>query len=333
MSDGAARSVSDTEWDAFVSGCEYSGFMQSSDWGRVKAEEGWVPHRVAVREGSDLVACALVLRADTGNGRSVLYSPQGPALAWHEDRAPERLEALIGSVRPFAAAHGAPCWRIEPWALQAFASRFAAFPKAAYDLQPRHTALVPLLTDPKTTLASFKPKARYNGRLAVRLGVTVRVGDGEADIAEFFSVYAGTVERKGLESKPLAYFESIRRECGNCHVVTAFVGEAAVASLFLVRWGDRLTYFFGGSDPAYARFMAPYACHERAVRLGYELGCAYYDLWGIAGTDDPEHPWQPITRFKEHFHPLKVSLAGAYDIPFDAGGYERFVRWEAERNA
>lgn len=325
------EAITDEEWDRFVMESDYGGFMQSAAWARVKSEEGWGARKIAIRTEGKIIAGALVLYAEMPDGYPLLYSPQGPVLPWDEDTYATYLDGLIQLVSSLATATNAPCWRVEPWALHTFSERLRPYPKAGIDMQPRDTALIPLFDPAEIILSRFKQKVRYNINLAIRHGVEIEIGSSERDFERFYSIYRKTVDRKDIDFKEYEYFDSIRRHLGTierAYCVTAVHEGTPVASLLLIRFGEKLTYFFGGFDYQHRHLMAPFLCHFAAIKLGRELGCHYYDLWGIANTDDEGHPWHSITVFKSNFQPLKITLVGSRDIVFDKAGYDVVRRRE-----
>lgn len=323
-------SISTKEWDDFVSQSDYSGFMQSTNWARVKELEGWKTFRIAVKDGEKIKAAALVLVAEIGSGKKLFYSPQGPILRWHIKKDQNLyFKKLIKIISEFAVAEHAVCWRIEPWAIFRYGEILNKYQKSPVDMQPRHTALIPLINDLDMIIANFKSKTRYNIRLAQKSNLNVEIGSSIADFKIFYSVYRKTVDRKSLEHKDFSYFESICEnlgKIGEAFVVNIKKDQQYIGAILLIKFGDRITYFFGGFDYDFRKYMAPYLCHYEAIKLGKELGCSYYDLWGIANTDSSEHPWHSFTEFKEKFNPIKISLVGAHDIVFDQEGYIELLK-------
>jgi len=253
-------------------------------------------------------------------------------LDWHHKR--ERKEVLDGLIKlasELAIQNNAICWRVEPWALNIFCKELDRFQKSPVDMQPRHTALIPIFKDTDLLLAEFKPKVRYNIKIAQRHGLEAKIGTSLKDFSIFFETYKKTIDRKKLESKPWAYFQSIQKHFARdkkAFVINVFKDQLCIESILLMRCGDKITYFFGGFDYRYRNLMAPYLCHYEAIKLGQKYNCKFYDLWGIANTDDPNHPWQGFTEFKLKFAPLKITLAGARDIIFDKKRYENFFKSE-----
>ncbi|MEI6498509.1 MAG: peptidoglycan bridge formation glycyltransferase FemA/FemB family protein [bacterium] len=316
--------IDDKQWDDFLLQSDFSGFMQSSSWAKVKEDEGWRAIRLAVKKEDQIIAASLLLITDINKKSNMGYSPQGPILDWSDKgKAIEAIKIIQQAIASLAKSENIKFWRIEPWALHLYTKWLPDlnFHRSHIDMQPRHTALIPIEKNIEDILDTFKPKARYNTRLALKNNLNVSIGSTIFDFKTFFDTYKKTVDRKMIDSKKWEYFESIQRhlaENKNAFVVNVSKDDLAIGSILLICFGNRITYFFGGFDYAHRELMAPYLCHYEAIKIGKEMGCLFYDLWGIANTDDELHPWQSFTRFKEGFRPIKISLCGAYDCYFQS---------------
>jgi lipid II:glycine glycyltransferase (peptidoglycan interpeptide bridge formation enzyme) len=293
--------------------------MQSSAWAKVKKDEGWFPFKIALKEGDKIVAGSLILAISKNENETLLYSPEGPILNWHLPESKKYLDLLTELLKKQVKTNHDYIWRIEPWAIHFYEKSLKSFEKSRIDMQPRHTALIPLLNDPDEVIKNFKQKTRYNIRLAQRKGLKVEIGSEKKDFDNFYKVYKQTVDRKNIDFKEFAYFDSIRKHFSkskNAHIISVKKDDIYIESILVISFGDRLTYFFGGFDYNYRKYMAPYLCHFEAMKLGVKLGCSFYDLWGIANTENLDHPWQEFTKFKLGFSPMKISLVGSRDLSF-----------------
>ena len=45
------------------------------------------------------------------------------------------------------------------------------------------------------------------------------------------------------------------------------------------------------------------------------MGLKYYDFWGIAPTDDPNHRFAGVTIFKKGFGGERIDWVHAHDLP------------------
>ena len=72
--------------------------------------------------------------------------------------------------------------------------------------------------------------------------------------------------------------------------------------------------------------MAPYLLHFEIMRHAKASGCEWYDFWGVAPLDAPNHAWQRISEFKRKFGGVEVQLVPTLDYVFDAAAYDQFQK-------
>ncbi|MDQ6773434.1 MAG: peptidoglycan bridge formation glycyltransferase FemA/FemB family protein [Candidatus Dormibacteraeota bacterium] len=270
--------------------------LQSHGFGQVQAEEGWRVERVRLPG----VAFTALLQA---RGRlASAYLPRGPVPA-----EPPALAAVAA----WARERGLARLRVEPDAGPelAVALQELGFSRAVAT-QPDHTLIVPL-GDEEAMLASFKPKHRYNIRLAERRGVTV----AETDDAEELERQArATAGRQGIILPDAAGFQRRLRHLGWSRIYVARYEGEALAAILVARFGGRAYYLFGGSSGAQRALQPAYAAQWAAMRAAAAAGCRDYDLWGLPPTADPDHPWAGLWQFKIGFGGEHVTYCGAWDL-------------------
>ena len=74
--------------------------------------------------------------------------------------------------------------------------------------------------------------------------------------------------------------------------------------------------------------MAPYLLHFEIMHKAKGLGHGWYDFWGIAPDDEPEHPWKNLTVFKSKFGGVEEHLVPTMDFVFDEAAYEKYAGTE-----
>src|SRR5439155_20206599 len=75
-------------------------------------------------------------------------------------------------------------------------------------LQPPTTIKIDLAPEAEAIFAQFKPKTRYNVRLASKKGVTVREGS-LVDLPTFYALMQETGERDRFLVRPIAYYRYV----------------------------------------------------------------------------------------------------------------------------
>lgn len=309
-------------WDARLirwaraGGLDLAPLMQSSGYAEVQAGEGWRPEPVELTGGG-----ALALLGGRGPARWA-YVPRGPV-------APT--EETIAELAAWARERRLARLRIEPDAPAELAATLRGLGfRPAPHLQPPHTMIVPLAPDPEAMLASFKPKHRYNIRLADRKGVQVEEVD---DPTELVRLGAQTAERQRIVAYSGAAYERRLRQLEWCRVYVARHQGEALAAIMVARFDGRAYYLFGGSSHHRQNVMPAYAAQWAAMRAAAEAGCTEYDLWGVPPDEDPTHPWRGLWQFKAGFSGRLIAYAGAWDLVLNAAGVGILEAAETARRA
>jgi lipid II:glycine glycyltransferase (peptidoglycan interpeptide bridge formation enzyme) len=60
-------------------------------------------------------------------------------------------------------------------------------------------------------------------------------------------------------------------------------------------------------------------------------GLKYFDFWGIAPPDQPDHSWAGLTGFKKGFGGEVVTNIGTYDIAINKAKYQLYTTYKKMR--
>ncbi len=331
QADGAA-------WDRLVAATPGGHLLQSWAWGELKARFGWRVRRVAVAGAGAQV----LFRSLPGGLGSLAYVPRGPVAGFDDEAA---LRALLAAIRPLARQERAFCLKVEPNQEDnpALADRLRAlgFRPSEQAIQPRRTLLVDLEAGPEEWLGRMKQKTRYNLRLAVRKGVTVRPGD-EADLPAFYRLMQATAARDRFAVHSQDYYAAAHRlfvPSGRGRLFLAEHEGQLLAGLMAFAFGDTALYLYGASADEGRHLMPTYLLQWEAMRWAREQGCRAYDLWGVpdeeeetleAGFSTRRDGLWGVYRFKRGFGGRLVRTLGAWDLvyaPLRYRLYRMAVQW------
>jgi lipid II:glycine glycyltransferase (peptidoglycan interpeptide bridge formation enzyme) len=320
-----------TDWDAALSILPAAHALQSWAWGDFKSRWGWKPTRLLWQDGDTPVAAAQILaRQIPRTPWRFLYVAKGPALDYANI---ELTQTVLANLERHARQNGALFIKIDPDVVRQFGEPGQQPPEptgsAVLDLlqqrgwhfspeqiQFKNTVLIDLAGEPDELLAAMKSKWRYNIRLAVRKGVTIRTG-ASTDITPFYRMYAETAARDGFLIRPEAYYRdvwSLFMEKGQADMLLAEVDGEPVAGLILFVFGTRAWYLYGASTGQHRNLMPNHLLQWEAMQRGKELGCHSYDMWGAPDVfDDSDGMWG-VYRFKQGFGGQTVLGLGAFDF-------------------
>jgi lipid II:glycine glycyltransferase (peptidoglycan interpeptide bridge formation enzyme) len=321
------------EWDAFAATHPHGHLLQSSSWARLKAGVGWAVRRVALSDGGVLRAGAQLL-VKRRFGLAAVYVPRGPLLSG--DAAIDN--RLLDACERLARRERAVFLRVEPnllhgdetaEALSRTLERRGFVP--AEPFQPRSSIQLDLAAPPDALLAAMSKGHRADIRRAAREGVTVRAGQGEADLGSYYDVMRETATRAGFGIHSRAYYGEAWRLFGE-HALLLLAERAGrvVATCLVFAWAGTGTYLYGGSTDEGLRAGANHAVQWEALQWAQARGCRVYDFWGIpdvfglaAGADEIERarleaeaqhdPLFGVYRFKKGFGGRVVRYLPAYD--------------------
>ncbi|MBI3172648.1 MAG: peptidoglycan bridge formation glycyltransferase FemA/FemB family protein [Chloroflexi bacterium] len=232
-------------WNQIISALPNPHFLQTYEWGQVKAKYGWTPlYAVWGANGEfkveanpetlssfvfPVVAAALILKKSVirrgfAARLSILYAPKGPLLDW--ENAPLR-KRVLDDLQSFAKKQGAIFLKLDPDVVlgtgvpnsdndsvhsdgQAVMSELKGrgWVFSADQIQFRNSVLIDLHPAEDEILARMKQKTRYNVRLAEKKGVTVRVGNLE-DLGMLYRMYAETSVRDGFVIRDEGYYQTV----------------------------------------------------------------------------------------------------------------------------
>lgn len=182
----------------------------------------------------------------------------------------------------------------------------------------KYTSVIDLTKNEEELLQSFKPKTRYNIRLAQKHGVTVQEDNSEAAFEEYLKLLFETTHRQGFYAHDKDFHRlqwQILRPAGISHLLTATYQGQTLATFLLFVFNEVLYYPYGASTREHRELMAPTLLMWEAIRFGKSQGCREFDLWGdLEPNPPPNHPYFGFHRFKEGFSPTLVEFVGTYDL-------------------
>lgn len=317
----------------FVAGFDWGDLLQSFEWGDLKSRSGWIPIRVFAESSGKIIATASILKRPIPHtSRCIMYVPRGPVLDTHND---DLVDDFFQFLRGTAVDHRAVFLKIDPpisvedVISEANLRRVGFRPVRANGFggtQPKCVMQLDLDRSLDELMASFKPKWRYNIRLAERKGVTVRLDCNRGDLRVFYELLLETAQRDGFLVRGFSYFEDMW-DClvppGYMRLALAYYEGKAIAGAIVYIFGDKAWYTYGASSNEYRNVMPNHLLQWTLIKWAKESGCKWYDFRGVSprrGTNSDDR-LQGLNRFKEGFSPRFVEYIGEYDMVLSPGLY------------
>ncbi|MBJ7610107.1 MAG: peptidoglycan bridge formation glycyltransferase FemA/FemB family protein [Candidatus Dormibacteraeota bacterium] len=321
------RLASDREivtWDALIAANPDGGHvLQTRAWGEFKRRWGWRPTYWIAGAGGRDVAVLFLRRLLPGFG-TLWYAPKGPGVLDPAD--------VVEVLSDRRAMRGAFLVKVEPEIEESVADRAswrrAGLRKSPADVQlSRATIIIDIDRDDDELLASFKPKTRYNIRLAGRRGVEVTpVPPTDANLAIMYALMASTRERAGFFLRSQRYFTqcwALQAASGQGQLFFATYQGAVLAGLFATYLGVHGWYKEGGSTKEHSAMMAPHLLQWEVMRWLRSRGVRSYDLVSVPPSSqlNEDHPLYGLYRFKSGFSETITDFVGTWDLPLRPRAY------------
>ncbi|MFO7790739.1 MAG: peptidoglycan bridge formation glycyltransferase FemA/FemB family protein [Bacteroidales bacterium] len=336
--------------------------QQTSWWADVKCRQGYDPRAFHLKLDQDDTYpktddILVIMREDLAKNKRMAYIPYGPEILPHEDHAGIFLEDIAENLRPhlpndcnmirFDLKWESPWLKDEnrynnrnewiglpPEQTQELRMNFCTenhnLYKAPGDILPSSTIYLDLEKSKEELLSKMKPKTRYNIRLSKRHKIQVREAD-ENDLYIWYELYKETAKRNHIFCHHFSTFENMmeannqnpENKTGTIMLVAEHENEP-LAAMWLGISSVQATYLYGASSVRKRNLMPSYALQWAAICRAKDLGCKYYDMFGIAPTDNPAHPMHGLFRFKRGFGGQHFLRYGCWDYPFDHAVYQQF---------
>ncbi|HEY8108847.1 MAG TPA: peptidoglycan bridge formation glycyltransferase FemA/FemB family protein [Patescibacteria group bacterium] len=318
------------------------GVLQSYEWGRFRQEMEWDVSYVGIRDGKQTRLQAVVMRKALPGGYGFYYVPEGPVVKdgdWKDAKNREALKEFVAHLEERAHEDKTVFVKVDPhFAVEEFPTDWlaeAGFRDSPEDVQAAVVSEVDLRPDPEDIFVSFKQKGRYNVRKAVKHGVKVRKGTGQKELDQFYMLLEETAKRQGITYREKWYYELFRKYLMQEHDDATFFiashNNEPVAATLVTFFGDEAVYLYGGSTQADRNLYASYLIQWSGMEEARRRGCTFYNMTGIASTDDQNDAWAGLRQFKLKFGGGQTNLVGARDYVFRPVEYFLFTNADRVR--
>ncbi|MDQ3411764.1 MAG: aminoacyltransferase [Chloroflexota bacterium] len=257
--------------------------LQSTRWGEFKQRHGWQVEQVTVTTDAGTGLAQLLFK--TRGPVSYAYLPRGPALSVPD---PTLVQVLFDEIDRTCGHHRALGLIIEPDRSLPLPGRYSdwGFVRGPAPIQPERTVKVQLGADDEL-MAQMHSKTRYNVRLALRRGVTVRQATRTREqVAIFYDLLLDTAGRNAFAIHSVDYYLDVLDVFGDDAIlIFAEVEGVSVAGAIAARFGDEAIYLYGGSSTTLRAHGAAFYLQFEIMRWARERGSVRYDMWGIPARD------------------------------------------------
>ncbi len=313
------KNINKEKWDGFlVQFPEVNPFEQSFAWGDILLSENKEVEKLAIFEGDEQIAVALVVYEKMPFGLKYAFSPKGPVIGIKYQESSIKYGEILNKLSEYLKNKKCIFWRIEPNVILKSEIKNPKFFKVK-DINPSNTLILNLEKTSDEIYASMHPKTRYNIGLSKKKDLNV---EEKKDPEVFWNLMQKTGERDAFRLHHKKHYEEVLKSNLSSQVIISSGGKAVATGVF-VRFGQIFTYLYGASDHNYRSFMAPYLVQDFGLNKAKNDGFKYYDFFGIAPVKkdksgewmyDNNHQYAGVTRFKLGFGGEYITTSGTYEV-------------------
>jgi lipid II:glycine glycyltransferase (peptidoglycan interpeptide bridge formation enzyme) len=182
-------------------------------------------------------------------------------------------------------------------------------------IQPARTRQIDLRADEVALWGDLRKKWRQYVNKARRSGIRV-VDAGVDRLPEFYSIYLETAKRAGFIVRTYESYLHVWNAFSKFGMARLLMAQdssgTGLATLLVLRVGNRVIEPYGGMTAAGAESRANYLLKWEAIRTSRERGAVSYDMWGLSH--------EGIEHFKTGFGGREIDYLGAWDMVIDPLG-------------
>ena len=195
------------------------------------------------------------------------------------------------------------------------------------------TTIVDLRQDEDVILSKMPYGTRRGMRKAAKSGIEIKEIPTTEAAEQFPKVFQPimdeTAARDKFHSHPANTYIAMLGELGNAaRFFAAYAEGQPVAWAIDTVWNNQAIYYYGASNEAARKVMAPYLLHIEAMKKLKNEGVESYDFLGIGSPNFPG--LEGVTQFKLRFGGDVVDYTPVYDLPLKPAVY---TIWKAAQKA
>lgn len=299
-------------------------FLQSWSWGEFQRAVGYEVIRLGVADQADnLLAVVTLIKKVLPGARYYWFAPRGPIITYHVSHITYQtlVDFLVEELKISAKKEKVAFLRFEPpvtldQAQHYYWKEFIETDQvvATIALEPKQTAVLDLTKGSGDLLKAMHQKTRYNIRLAEKKGVEIIRGT-ESDFPDWWRLLQNTGSRDGFRLHDKNYYQQMMKvDLGQLYL--AKHDTKILAGVFIIRFGNTMTYAHGASSNEGRNLMAPYLLQWQAIKDALTDDFERYDFFGV-----DKDKWPGVSRFKDGFSGQNLAYLGTFDLVFNKGYY------------
>jgi lipid II:glycine glycyltransferase (peptidoglycan interpeptide bridge formation enzyme) len=305
------------DWEKFVLSQGVKSFLQSWNWGETNKLLGKKIYRLGFYQGEKLVGVSLVIVEEARRGKHFLI-PGGPLLNWDDQGLRNYFLKVIKSL---GKKENAWFVRIRPEVSDLPENRkmFSrmGFISAPMHLHAENTWVLNINQPDEKLLSGMRKTTRYLIRKSLNMGLTLDKTVDPQKTSVLTNLQKETVIRHKFVGFSDSLFKNQLITFGVDSQAELYIcknGKFNLAAAIIIFYGDMAYYHHSASTSEFREIPFSYFLQWKIITEARERGLKYYNFWGIAPNDDPNHRFAGVTTFKKGFGGERVDWLHARDL-------------------
>lgn len=246
---------------------------------------------------------------------SRLYCPYGPTAA-----GKKQLQTALTVLEDCAQSQHASYVRVEPvgWAPKTGSYRELGLHRARRNIQPELTWVKNLEPTENELIAGMTATNRNLHRTASKKGLTFRASTDPSEVKIFLDMMHEVAAKNSIHIHPDAYYQQMAETLMPLGAMKLYVAEheSKPVATSLVFDSPTTRYYAHAASLFEARKLHPGTpLVSHMILDAKRQGQQWFDFYGIAPADQPNHRWAGFTRFKQSFGGEPHSFNGTWELP------------------
>ncbi len=275
-------------------------------------------YRLGFYDGNKLEGVCLLIVENAKRGRHLII-PGGPVLNWTDKKL---VNFFVQEIKSLAVREKAWFIRVRPEISETSENRNffmrLGFISAPMHLHAENTWILNIEKSEEQLLKGMRKTTRYLVKKSGTYGL-ISEESGNSDYAKsLFVLQKETMKRHRFIGFPQKLFETEIEVFSKDNQGSVFIckkGKEVLAAAIIIFYGDSAYYHFSGSVSEYAKIPFSYFLQWQIIRAAQKRGLKYYNFWGIAPVDNPNHRFAGVTIFKTGFGGERIDWLHAHDLP------------------
>lgn len=256
-------------------------------------------------------------------------------LAVHNPNVTADLTTAIDSLKIKASDLHCDFIRVEPVGNVTHQQMLDLGAKKIADVQPSSTLVLDLSKSEEELRSGLESGHRNRINTAQKRGVTVAQSTSLNTVGPFLKLLKDTASHAKITNHPDWYYQKMAKSLIEQGIAKFYIAsaEGSPASISLIiDWGETRYYAHTGNDQILNRqYKAAVSNVWQMILDAKADGLKYFDFWGIAPPDQPDHSWAGLTGFKKGFGGEVVTNIGTYDIAINKAKYQLYTTYKKMR--